>query len=216
MAIESIGIIPDGTRRWAIREGLPLYDAYVLAFGNLAEHIDALEGRKVAHIHIYLFSIYNLNRNRSQIVACLDAECEFILSLVSSGHSITIHGDINPLEMVHPNIARTARRVMNKPSCKTRSTLIHLYIGYSFRHHIEQMESSTDNIESLMTTLLSHKIDLVIRTGGAITLSDFLPIESRYAQIHFLPMLFNDFTTNELETLCDLHERLILSLKYGE
>lgn len=216
MAIEGVGIIPDGTRRWATREGLPLYEAYTLAFGNLSNQIEALKNRKVAHIHIYLFSIYNLKRRKSHILACLDAECEFILSLVSSGHNISIHGNLSALEIVHPAIAKTARRVMNKPPCKSSSTLIHLYIGYSFQHHIEQMKSSVDSVESLITTILSTKIDLIIRTGGAITLSEFLPIEARYAQIHFLPMLYNDFTTKDLITLCDLHESSILSLKYGE
>ena len=58
------------------------------------------------------------------------------------------------------------------------------------------------------------EIDLVLRTGGAITLSQFLPIQTSYSRIVFLEKLFNDTTVEEvLRFITDHEERELL---YGE
>lgn len=215
MAINSIAIIPDGTRRWARREDIPLYNAYLHAFNNLKGQITALSGRRVIHIHIYLFSIYNLKRTREEINACLDAESHFIGDLISSGFKVRIHGDVDSIESVHPkivNIARNVRGIIDEAD----GPLIHLYIGYSFEHHLKSFASPFDYTTPFIENLIETKIDLVVRTGGAITLSEFLPIEARYAQLYFLPKLFNDFTVRDLVDLCDKYDASRPSLKYGE
>jgi len=54
-------------------------------------------------------------------------------------------------------------------------------------------------------TLRSHfsthalpDVDLMIRTGGEQRLSDFLLIESAYAELHFADVLWPDFTSDDL------------------
>ena len=71
-------------------------------------------------------------------------------------------------------------------------------------------------MSSVVATLTKLSLDLVIRTGDAITLSDFLPIESRYAQLYFLPTLFNDLTVDDLMGICDQYEAALPTLKHGE
>jgi undecaprenyl diphosphate synthase len=215
MAINSIAIIPDGTRRWAERENVPLHDAYLRAFDNLKHQVIALSRRGISHIHIYLFSIYNLKRSREEINACLDAESYFIDDLTHSGVKVSVHGDIDAIERVHPKVVNTARNLRCTIDM-TDGPLLHLYIGYSFEHHLKSFANSLDRSSSFINNLLESKIDLVVRTGGAITLSEFLPIESRYAQIYFLPELFNDLTVGKLIDLCDEYDAFCSSLKYGE
>jgi undecaprenyl pyrophosphate synthase len=216
MRIKNIGIIPDGTRRWAAREDQPLFDAYLHTFQNLREQIDFLKARGVMHIHIYMFSIFNLKRDISEVTACLDAECASILDFFKRGYHMIVHGDLNALMPVHPAIVKAASSVNTIARKDDGSPLLHLYLGYSFKHYLDRIRRSAIDLDAFIELLLRDRIDLVIRTGGAITLSDFLPIESRYAQIYFLPTLFNDFTAKNLADLCDKHERKAALFKYGE
>lgn len=215
MAIESIGIIPDGTRRWAQREKISLFEGYQHAFKNLAQQINALSDRGVKRIHIYMFSLYNLKRNPVEIKACLDAECEFITKLIASQWSIQVIGDINAISHIHNDIANVIQNISFSFS-ENDKTIIYLYIGYSFSQHIESIIKNCSSASSIVETLTKEKLDFIVRTGGATTLSDFLPIESRYSQLYFLPTLFNDFSVSELMALCEEYEKTILQFKFGE
>ncbi|UFS70255.1 undecaprenyl diphosphate synthase family protein [Geomonas sp. RF6] len=216
MAIRSIGVIPDGTRRWAAREGISLPCSYAHAFKNLTKHIDALSKRGVRHIHVYMFSLYNLKRIRDEIDACLDAECEFIDNLVAREIPIAVYGDIEAMRDAHARIAEIMERLRYVQHPEGDATTVHLYIGYSFENHLRALLAGKREISSIVESLAAERIDLLIRTGGASTLSDFLPIHSRYAQLHFLPALFNDFTVRELISICEQHDAASKAYKYGE
>ncbi len=216
MAIKSIGIIPDGTRRWAKREGVSLPIGYRHAFANLTEHIDALSQRGVKHIHIYMFSIYNLKRNPDEIIDCLDAECEFIARLIDCNRPIFVSGDVEAISLAHTGIGEVIKTIPSSSHTSVDKTAIYLYLGYSFIQHLETALKNERSISSVVEVLTKRSIDLVIRTGNAITLSDFLPIESRYAQIYFLPTLFNDFTLRDLMGICDQYDAAFHTLKHGE
>lgn len=214
--IRSVGIIPDGSRRWAARERLPLAEAYVQTFRNLRRHIELLQRRGVRHIHIYAFSIYNLKRPEEEVLACLDAGCLALRELCAEGYRIRVIGDIDALLPIHARIVQAVRDTVMENGDDGYRPQLYFYIGYSFRHSLEASCRNSANLQDFIDTLLSNTIDLVVRTGGAATLSDFLPIEARYAQLCFLPSLFNDFTPAELDEICDRYEAGLPSLKYGE
>jgi undecaprenyl pyrophosphate synthase len=216
MGIRSIGIIPDGSRRWAAREGQPLYEAYLQTFRNLRRHVDLLQGRGIRHIHIYAFSRFNLKREPHEVLACLDAENLFLQELVSGGYRIRIRGDLEAISPIHPRIVQTALSIGTVPQEHDQRPLVHFYLGYSLRYYLESIGRTSKDIRDFIESLLSDSIDLIVRTGGAATLSEFLPIEARYAQLFFLPTLFNDFLPEELSDICDRYEAEAASFKYGE
>ncbi|MDP2233599.1 MAG: undecaprenyl diphosphate synthase family protein, partial [Actinomycetota bacterium] len=63
--------------------------------------------------------------------------------------------------------------------------------------------SQGQNVPLLEALLVPEAVDLVIRTGGARVLSDFLPVQSAYAQIAFMDDLWNDITLAQMESLAD-------------
>jgi len=215
MAISSVAIIPDGTRRWSKREHVDLAFGYKYAFENLIGQIDVLAQRKVNIIHLYLFSIYNLKRTEKEIELCLNAESVFIEKLLGRKYKICICGDIEKIAKINASISDVIKKVYDNRT-SYEMPLIYLYIGYSFKNHLEEILRDEKSVSSVIETLLKQKVDIVIRTGNAFTLSDFLPIESRYSQIYFLPALFNDFSANDLVKLCDQYDYECLKLKYGE
>jgi len=59
-----------------------------------------------------------------------------------------------------------------------------------------------------------EEVDLIVRSGGAETLSQFLPLQAAYARMAFLPSLFNDLTVGRVLDVVTEHERL--TLLHGE
>jgi undecaprenyl diphosphate synthase len=55
----------------------------------------------------------------------------------------------------------------------------------------------------------AREVDLVIRTGGAQRLSDYLLWESAYAELYFLNKLWPEFSEEDLRVaIADFHSRL--------
>ena len=56
-------------------------------------------------------------------------------------------------------------------------------------------------------------VDLLIRSGGEIRLSNFLPWQTSYAELHFSPVLWPDFTEAELDLA--LEQYALRSRRFG-
>jgi undecaprenyl diphosphate synthase len=90
-----------------------------------------------------------------------------------------------------------------------------LALSYSGRNDIvsamqgiaREVEAGTLPAAAVDESLLRHRMttkdlpdpDLVIRTGGEYRLSDFLPFESVYAELHFPQILWPDFKEQHLQ-----------------
>ncbi|MBH0275032.1 undecaprenyl diphosphate synthase family protein, partial [Helicobacter pylori] len=58
------------------------------------------------------------------------------------------------------------------------------------------------------------EVDLLLRTGGEMRLSNFLLWQSSYAELFFTPILWPDFTPKDLENIIsDFYKRV---RKFGE
>lgn len=213
MPIRSMAIIPDGTRRWSRRQQIGLETGYGIAFDGLLRTTIALLERGLSDIHIYMFSEFNLKREISEIVACLKVEHVFVKALVANRVSLRVHGNYASLYHYNPQFVAELQDLSRKPP-DVQGQTVHVYVGYSFANHIRELYS-IHSIETLVDHLIREKIDMVVRTGGARTLSDFLPTELRYSQLIFLDELFNDVGVDEYLRLCDNYDQCELGLKYG-
>lgn len=66
----------------------------------------------------------------------------------------------------------------------------------------------------MITYLLPYPADILIRTGGAQTLSGFMLPQIAFARLFFLDKLFNDLTVKETLDLIKMYQKY--ELKYGE
>ena len=57
-------------------------------------------------------------------------------------------------------------------------------------------------------------LDLIIRTGDANLLSNFLPIQSSFARLYFINKLFNDINNADIEEIINSFSQIYR--KYGE
>lgn len=213
MPIKSIAIIPDGTRRWSQREQIELEAGYSMAFKVLLRTTNALLERGLEHIHLYMFSEFNLKRKASEIVSCLKVEHDFVNKLVANNTSLRVHGNYGLLSQYNPQFVNALQKLSNKPR-QARIPAVHLYVCYSFANYVEELRSSGP-IDAVFDHLIRERVDMVVRTGGARTLSDFLPTQLRYSQLVFLDDFFNDVDVKEYLRLCDDYDRREPGFNYG-
>jgi undecaprenyl diphosphate synthase len=73
---------------------------------------------------------------------------------------------------------------------------------------LDASKLTEDFFEGYLDTAGLPDPDLIIRTGGEIRLSGFLPWQSVYSEFYFTPVLMPEFTTQEFDkALEDFHNR---------
>lgn len=205
-ALRHVGLIPDGGRRWAAREGVALSHAYDVTLTGVAEVARLCFGRGTSIVSIYALSSLNLGRQPDEIEALAASLCRFangeLRRLAKDTESkVRVVGDLSAL----PPCMSEAHSNLSKAGLLDGHRLINVLLGYSSAHEIDEAQvlSCDQGVPLLQALLVPDALDLVIRTGGARVLSDFLPLQSAYAQIAFLPDLWNDLSLTQVESLAD-------------
>lgn len=213
----NIGLIPDGTRRWARREELPLSDAYWKTMLNIHKIIDYLYSQNSLTISIYLLSKQNLGREPNELEAVINAETDLIKILLPPllekwEVNLSVAGC---LDQVPEKLSQSVRKLSCVSSKETHLRKLYLLIGYDSYDEIDYATKSANKTLSWFDYLwVPQKLDLVIRTGGEFRLSNFLPLQSTYAELFFVEQYFNDFDLHQLSSL--LQEYRNRNKRYGK
>ena len=207
--VHHLGIIPDGGRRWAKIHGVSLVQSYRLSMARLCEAARELFQHGVQTISIYLLSKANLRRPVSEIDSIGLASADLLTGLRRLGPTIAVAGD---LSLVGENLWENVRRaIVAEPTISRRINLCIAYDPADEIRSASQVVGSGDVLDHLWVTT---PIDLVVRTGDAQTLSNFLPLQCAYARIVFRSELFNDLSLEQLMSEVRHHEGQ--ELLYGE
>ncbi len=201
-----VGIIPDGHRRWARREGVSIAEAYERGYSRLMDVVDWLQEEGVEYVSVYALSRENCVRRSS-----LELEVLKRISLrafermlgdprVAGGEArVVVLGDPG---LVGADVAEAARRVVEASRWGERYTLAVLYC---YSHVVEEERARRGY--SHVSTLILPPLDLVIRTGGYSRLSGFLPLLASYAELYVTGTLWPDFTRRDLEEALEWFSR---------
>lgn len=190
-----VGLIPDGLRRWAKANAATLADAYLKGADKVTEILLALRGHGVQTVSVYNLSRANLGRRSDELEAVYAASLHFLTTLIpdhfdSATCSFRLHGDRNALPHKYVAAAEDLEMAMN---------------GSEFRINILAAYDAHDELRAacerahregcdLSAALDIGNVDMVIRTTPEQLLSGFLPLQSQYAQLNFLPTPLNELT----------------------
>ncbi|NMC58234.1 MAG: hypothetical protein GYA51_02385 [Candidatus Methanofastidiosa archaeon] len=211
MALKHIGLIPDGTRRWARKNEIDYFDAYLTSFTKVINCVEFFRKRKIEIISIYCLSKQNLSRSKIDLEAVIKAETNFFsdsLYNYCEMHSckVNIIGDSNIL----PNNLRDASQSINKRTVKNKGLIINCLLGYD---PFDEINSIPSKLISLNDLWVPENVDLIIRTaGGPTMLSNFLPLQSGYAQIYMIDKYFNDCNEKDFIEIVDKFNKVIMLL----
>lgn len=201
-SFQHFGLIPDGTRRWSKNNKKKLIDSYRIAMEKISEFVNHLfQEHEISTMSIYLLSIENLNRKPCDLLPVLEAEIQLFETFLPSlqeklGLQIIHVGNSKFL----PKNYLDALIKLCKASIITSKKKLYLLAAYNpfyeINTAIRNPGHSQVEIENLQVT---EPLDLVLRSSGESRLSNFLPIQSGYAEIIIAQKHFNDLTVNDLE-----------------
>ena len=121
---ECIGIILDGNRRWAKREGLPSLEGHRRGADRLIECVRWVRDREIKHLVVYAFSTENWNRTREEVAYLMDLAREFaerkLDALTKEGVRVRF---IGKLDMLPDDLQRSIKRAEDAGATNTAITL---------------------------------------------------------------------------------------------
>src|SRR3546814_438038 len=160
----SVGLIPDGNRRWASRGGLGKEDGYRFGGEPGIELVELCESLGIPEISIYGFTQDNTKRPSPQIRAFRAACVDFALKVARRGAALLVIGKDSSSQF--PDELRSFR--------ERRGTgiKVNLLVNYHWEWDLAGLEQGR---------IRSHdvpRLDLIVRWGGGRRLSGFLPAQS--------------------------------------
>ena len=204
-----VAIIMDGNGRWATKRGLPRSVGHRAGMEVLRDLITVSSELGIEALTLYAFSTENWKRPRDEVGTLFSLVVEYfnreISELHEKGVRIRVLGDISCV----PQKARAALMRAEDMTHDNRGLKLNLAINYGARAELVRaaraLAEDVSNggmapdaideaaVSSRLYTSGQPDVDLLIRTGGEMRLSNFLLYQSAYAELLFTDTLFPDF-----------------------
>jgi undecaprenyl diphosphate synthase len=206
-----IAFIMDGNGRWAEKRGLPRLEGHRAGTETTHSIISYLDKLHIKYVTLYSFSTENWNRPQEEISSLLTILGEAIEKETLEYHQRGVRlRHLGRLE----NLPQQLKQAINyalKLTMNNDGMTLGLAFNYGGRLEI------LDAVRDIITKAISPKeideklfssylytaglpdVDLVIRTGGELRLSNFLLWQSAYSEYYFTEVLWPDFNTEEVE-----------------
>ncbi len=179
-----LGIIPDGNRRWATRNGLDKADGYEHGLIPGIKLLRAAKDRGVNELTFYGFTVDNCKRPSTQVAAFKSACCEAVKLIENEGVSVCVVGNTDSVSFPKELLPYTERKPLSAKEMR-----VNILINYGWEWDIKNEWRSR----------AIPRIDMVIRWGGMRRLSGFLPIQTVYSDIYIVDELWPDFEETQLD-----------------
>ena len=203
-----VGIIMDGNRRWALKNGLSLFEGHKEGLRRAKEIICHSIELGIKYLSLYVFSTENWNRTKSEIeylmfliTNYLNSEFEFYSK---NNIKIIVSGDIESLNNeVRESITDTIDFTKDFDGF-----VLNLAINYGGRDEIvravKKILGGNLGCETLNELMFSKfldnpelcDLDLLIRTGGDMRVSNFLLWRIAYCEFVFSNALWPEYSVS--------------------
>lgn len=208
-----IGIILDGHRRYARREGLPDYTAsYRVGMSKFEEFVGWAEELGIPTITAWVLSTQNLTRPAEELSPYFEVLEELFerLPALADRYDMSLRV-IGSLDLLPDGLVRAAKLMEERRPAGSRR--LNIAMGYGGREEIvdaaralvaellERGVSGAEVAEAIDADALAAHMyladlpdaDLIIRTSGESRLSGFLLWQSAYAEFSFVDVYWPAF-----------------------
>ena len=204
----------DGNRRWAVHQGLDPWLGHQKGVESLKKVIQFCLDKKIPFASVYTFSLENFKRPEKEkdfVFRLMAQELEKVADqLVEHGVRICFVGERT---LFPPSLVAVCQEVERKTAHVSVLTLNLLFCYGSQQEIVSGVKAIVRKIQSgelkeediNKETISEHlwtqgtpEPELVIRTGGARRLSNFLLYQSAYSEFCFLDCMWPDLTEAHL------------------
>ena len=214
-APKHVAIIMDGNGRWANAHNLPRIEGHRRGAEAVKRTLKIAQDHGIPFITLYAFSVENWNRPKDEVDALMDLLDKFLADqlkeLIKREIRLRVIGRFKELPA---HIQERLQKTEQATAHFTKYTL-GLALNYGSRTEIidalravtKASKSGDLNIDNFDYNDLRRYLqtgdmpdpDLIIRTSGESRLSNFLLLQSAYAEIHITSVLWPDFGEAEFK-----------------
>ena len=223
--IKHLAIIMDGNRRWAKKNGFAFSTGYAEGgSGAIKRTIDFALKSGIKYLSLYTFSLENFKRPQE--------EQNFIFnSMVSEGKKHLTYLQENNIKACFigdrsrfPEIVMPTVKLLEESTCNNTNMQLNILFCYGAQQElvcavkelIHKVKSGLLQEDSLTESALSNCLwthgipdpELIIRTGGAHRLSNFLLFQAAYSELYFLDCFWPEITDDHLQASLDSYFRV--------
>lgn len=209
-----VGIIVDGNGRWATQKGKKRSEGHLAGSKNLDNLCQYIFDKGVKILSLYVFSTENFKRSDEEVNYLMDLFIKKFkndfkifnkkdIRIVFSGRREPLRQEI--LDIIDDITYKTK---------DNKSGILNFCLNYGSHAEI------IDAVKKINKDIINNKlvidelnddifknylynnlpdVDLLIRTGGEVRLSNFMLWQCAYAELYFTDILFPDFNEAELE-----------------
>lgn len=202
-----VAIVMDGNGRWATSRGLPRAAGHRAGMNTVKEIIRAASDLGVESLTLYAFSTENRKRPKDEIGILCGLLIEYFNREIEEMHRNGVRVKaIGDLSWFPTAVQETVRNAEIKTANNT-GLKVNLALNYGARAELvramklafaEDPDADESTIAQKLYTVESGDVDLLIRTGGDIRVSNFLLWQIAYAELYFTDVRWPDFTLDEL------------------
>jgi len=180
-----VGIIPDGNRRWAQREGMEKKDGYQKGLLPGVRLFELISEHGIGEVTFYGFTKDNNKRAADQRQAFTQACVEAVELLKNRSANLLVIGNSRSAAFPEELKKYANKRVMFKDG----GTNVNFLVNYDWEW---DLQSALDTGGKIASSEIP-RVDLLIRWGGMRRLSGFLPVQSVYADFYIIDDYWPDF-----------------------
>jgi len=190
-----IGIIPDGNRRWAVKNNLSKEQGYESGLNPGLELYKLCKEIGVKELTYYGFTTDNTKRPLEQSIAFTKACVDAVNLLEEHDASLFVVGNTKSKMFPKELMKYTERRIIGSGGIN-----VNFLVNYGWKWDLTDIDKNkkATEIENYIYSKEIPRIDLIIRWGGRRRLSGFLPIQSVYADFYVIDDYWPDFNSNHL------------------
>lgn len=192
-----IGIIPDGNRRWAAKNGLKKEEGYEHGLAPGLALLRAAKRRGVKELTYYGFTVDNCKRPKEQVAAFAEACFKAVKLLENEDVCIRVVGNTKSACFPHSLLPYAENNISSHGKTK-----VNILVNYGWEWDIKNGWPSRE----------IPRIDMVIRWGGMCRLSGFLPIQTVYSDFYIIKDLWPDFKEKHLDDALEWYSRQDVTL----
>lgn len=211
---QHIAIIMDGNRRWAKEKEKEASEGHKAGAENLEKIARDCNKLGVKILTVYAFSTENWKRSKDEVSALMVLLRNYLKKFSKDANKdnikIRVLGDIDKLE---PNLKKSINDAIERTKNNTGLT-INIAFNYGGRAEITnamkkiaiKLENKEIKIEDINENLINQNLytqdqpdpDLLIRPGGELRISNFLPWQLVYSEFYFTDKYWPDFSKEDL------------------
>ena len=206
-----VAIIMDGNGRWATKRGLKRSEGHIEGAKTLEKLALHAIDMGVEILSVYAFSTDNFKRSKEEVDALMNLIIKYFKTkfekINKKGIRVIISGRKEPLRI---DVLDAIKNIEAKTK-ENKNGILNICLNYGGQEEIidgaiklaEEIKNGLDMTNFKREDFykyLYHElppIDLLIRTGGELRLSNFMLYQLSYSEFYFTNTLFPDFDKSE-------------------